>query len=396
MSVWSLETLLHPYTADEFFSGYFESERLLIQRNRPDYFVELLALDDVDRIITTLEARYADLCVVNADSKIEISDYVNPDDTINIGRAFQLHAAGATIILNHLHRRHPPLAELCASLELEFSAPFQTNIYLTPSQAKGFKAHFDTHDVFVLQLTGSKNWRLYNTPVELPLKGHGDDAAREDPGPPSEEFELRAGDTLYIPRGLVHDAITGCEASLHITVGVLSWTWFDFLLEAVASLASAERAARAALPRGFANNDFDRAAMRRTFDDLVGQLVTRTDVDQVFDCFVENFIDGHRPLLRGQLDALDQVRDLALDTLVGCRPYLAYSIHEDEAAIGVRCHGKDISFPRHAAAGVRYVLETPSFRVTDLPGDLDDAGKLVLVRRLVREGLLRIARMGER
>ncbi len=166
MSAWSLETLVHPYSADEFFSGYFESERLLIQRNRPDYFAELLALDDVDRIITTLEMRYADLCVVNADSKIEISDYVNPDNTINIGRVFQLHAAGATIILNHLHRRHPQLAELCASLELEFSAPFQTNIYLTPSQAKGFKAHFDTHDVFVLQLTGSKNWRVYNTPVE--------------------------------------------------------------------------------------------------------------------------------------------------------------------------------------------------------------------------------------
>jgi hypothetical protein len=28
----------------------------------------------------------------------------------------------------------------------------------------------------------------------------------------------------------------------------------------------------------------------------------------------------------------------------------------------------------------------PDVRVADLPGDLDDAGKLVLVRRLVREG----------
>ncbi|MCC2111929.1 MAG: hypothetical protein KDJ16_07840, partial [Hyphomicrobiales bacterium] len=52
--------------------------------------------------------------------------------------------------------------------------------------------------------------------------------------------------------------------------------------------------------------------------------------------------------------------------------------------------GKEVSLPAHAAAAVRYALETDRFRVADLPGTLDDAGKLVLARRLVREGLLRI------
>ena len=35
----------------------------------------------------------------------------------------------------------------------------------------GFKAHFDTHDVFVLQIEGCKRWTLYDTPIELPLRG---------------------------------------------------------------------------------------------------------------------------------------------------------------------------------------------------------------------------------
>jgi ribosomal protein L16 Arg81 hydroxylase len=62
----------------------------------------------------------------------------------------------------------------------------------------------------------------------LALKGHGDYARQDNPGPVSEEFELRAGDTLSLPRGLVHEAISTDETSLHVTVGVLSWTWFDF------------------------------------------------------------------------------------------------------------------------------------------------------------------------
>ena len=42
----------------------------------------------------------------------------------------------------------------------------------------------------------------------------------------------------------------------------------------------------------------------------------------------------------------------------------------------------------HARPAVLHALTTERFRVRDLPGNLDDAGKLVLVRRLIREGLL--------
>ncbi|MCC2111928.1 MAG: hypothetical protein KDJ16_07835, partial [Hyphomicrobiales bacterium] len=301
MRNWSLDALIRPHTAEAFFAAHHEKHRLLVHRDDPRYFAELLTLDDVDRILTTLEARYAEINLVDADREIALADYVNADDTINIDRLFQLHASGATVILNHLHRRHPPLADLCGALELEFSAPVQTNIYLTPPQDKGFKAHFDTHDVFVLQLTGTKAWRLYDTPIALPLRGHGNEAAREDFGTPSETFELRPGDTLYIPRGLVHDADATDEPSLHITVGILAWTWFDFLLDAVAELAATEEKARAALPPGFADPHFDRSAARETFGNFVDLLATRVDIDRLFDLSIETFIDRRRLPLRGGL-----------------------------------------------------------------------------------------------
>lgn len=388
MTAWSLDALLDPQGADAFFASSFEKQRLFVQRDRPDYFASLLTLDDIDRILTTLEASDEDISLVNAASPIKYSDYVYGDDSINADRLFRLHEAGATVILNHLHRRHPPLAELCAALELEFSALFQANVYLTPPAAQGFKPHFDTHDVFVLQIAGSKRWRLYGTPVDRALKGHGDDARQDDPGPVGEELEMRAGDTLYIPRGLVHDAKSTGETSLHVTVGVMAWTWFDFLLEAVETLASRDREARAALPPGFARPGFDRESFRETFAGLARRLASGVDPNLLLDRFADRFTDQRRPFLRGQMEALQRADALAPDSVVGCRPYSAWRLAEAADSVTLRFHGNEITLPAFAAAALRYALETPRFRVADMPGELDDAGKVVLARRLVREGLL--------
>ena len=76
---------------------------------------------------------------------------------------YQLFCEGATIGLSYLDDVVPSLTLFCCTLEREFSFPFQTNAYLTLARAKGFKAHYDTHDVFVLQVVGSNQWTLYGS-----------------------------------------------------------------------------------------------------------------------------------------------------------------------------------------------------------------------------------------
>ena len=52
--------------------------------------------------------------------------------------------------------------------------------------------------------------------------------------------------------------------------------------------------------------------------------------------------------------------------------------------------GRDLRFPERVAAELEFLVTTDGpFRAADLPGALDEAGRLVLVRRLVREGFLR-------
>ncbi|MEM8573617.1 MAG: cupin domain-containing protein [Pseudomonadota bacterium] len=389
MSTWSLERLVDPISSEEFFNSYFESQKLLVRRNRPNYFDELLTLNDVDRIITNQESRYRDIIVTNAASQIEKSDYIYPDkaETVRADQVFRLHHDGATVILNQLQKRHRPLAQLCSALELEFSAGFQTNVYLTPATSQGFNPHLDTHDVIVLQVAGSKRWQIYGTPIPLAVRAHDPVVRQPEPGPVAEEFDLRAGDTLYIPRGLVHEAVSTDETSLHITVGVMASTWFDFLVEAVESLAASDVELRTALPRSFATNGRMPESVRQKFESLAGRLST-ADIEPVWRRLTERFIDRRSPHLHRQLDAVTFLQKVGLDSVVGRRPFLTYLIDEGSDTINLRFHHQEMSLPAHVNEALRHALETDRFRVGDLPGNLDDEGKVVLVRRLVREGLL--------
>ena len=91
------------------------------------------------------------------------------------------------------------------------------------------------------------------------------------------------------------------------------------------------------------------------------------------------------------MKALTQIGDIGLDSVVGCRPFLAYLIDEDEESLILRFHRHEIAVPLHAGPAVRHALTTERFRVRDLPGELDSEGRLVLARRLVREGFLRVS-----
>jgi hypothetical protein len=199
---------------------------------------------------------------------------------------------------------------------------------------------------------------------------------------------LEAGDVAYIPRGVVHDARSGKEVSLHITVGVLSYTWIDLLLELAADVSLSDPAFRKALPPGFARQEFNRAPARETFRSLLQQLSAKSNFDAVLDRFVDEFISACPPLLAGQMAQMATLDRLTVDSVVGMRPGVMSHVRTDGESASIECYGRRIIFPVHANAAIRFALTNSEFVVRELPSDLDDAGKLVLVRRLIREGLV--------
>lgn len=384
----SLDWLLRPTTKAEFFNEYWEQKPLVVRRGRKDYFSSLLSLDDLDRAITTLNLSYPNITLKNAERDVTPADYTNANGALDVAAVYQLFAEGSTIVLAFLDNVLPPLTSMCRGLERELSSPLQANAYLTPARAQGAKYHYDTHDVFVLQITGSKHWTMYGTPVELPLGSQDFDSRSHERGAPIMEFELHPGDVAYIPRGVVHEARSSQEVSLHITVGILCYRWADLLLEFVADASLKDPAFRKGLPPGFAGENFDRNHAQEIFATLLKRLAANPDCSSILDRFAEQWVSACPPLLTGQMGQIELSNQLSIKSIVGARSSMVFRIQKDETSISVHAFARRITFPIEVEEALRFCLSESRFSIDDLPGDLDDNGKLVLVRRLVREGLM--------
>jgi ribosomal protein L16 Arg81 hydroxylase len=380
--------LISPVANREFFERHWERQPLVVRRKQPRYFSSLLSLEEIDRVITTLDRRYPDIVLKNADARIADDEYMLASGALDVAKVYQLFEQGSTITLAFLDTVVPPLTLFCRALESEFSFPFQTNVYVTPPGAQGAKPHYDTHDVFVLQVAGSKKWTIFGTPVELPLAGQSFDAQVHEVGAATLEFELEAGDVAYVPRGVAHEARSTDTISLHITAGILRYTWADLLLEFVAAISLNDPAFRKALPPGFARSDFDRSQAREMLLKLMRQADTVSNFDPVLDSFIERFISACPPLLEGQMAQLVALDQLTLDSIVGARPGVISRLRTIGESESVDFYGRTITFPRQASEAVRFALSRCRFAIETLPGNLDDAGKLTLIRRLIREGLV--------
>ena len=253
-----LSYLVAPVTKAEFFNTYHEKKALLSKHNDTNRFRDLLSIDRIDEIIASTELPPSSLDMARKEPTIERSYYTFKNGNIDRGAVIRHYQEGATIILPQLHLADEILSNFCRSLENVFSSHVQTNIYLTPGSSQGFNTHFDDHDVFIIQLSGKKKWRLYQKPIENPYKGESFNTKEYKAGKLQKEFELKEGDCVYIPRGLMHDAISvGEKASLHITVGLIVKKWADLMLEALSEVAIRNPKFRRSLPPGFARPDYN-------------------------------------------------------------------------------------------------------------------------------------------
>ncbi len=176
-------------------------------------------------------------------------EFTLPDGRVDLLNLLARFDAGASLVVSQFHETHPPLADFCRGLERLFLHGVQANIYLTPPGAQGFRTHFDTHDVFVLQIEGRKRWRVWDgEPLERPTRRTPWPGNMPPVGEPHEMI-LAPGDLLYIPRGVMHDAATlPGERSLHVTLGLLDPSWAQAIRSLVDELELSDSTLRESVP----------------------------------------------------------------------------------------------------------------------------------------------------
>jgi ribosomal protein L16 Arg81 hydroxylase len=374
---------LDPIELDEFLTNGFERRPLAIARSERGRFDEILSADDVERLICSTGIRAPAFRLVADGAPVPLGEYTEDiawrpgsfDAIARVDRVAAEHADGATIVLQALHLHWRPAAVYCRGLEQRLGFPVQANAYATPAAAQGFAVHHDTHDVFVLQVSGTKRWRIYAPVLELPLGGQRWSPALGEPGPPVDELTLEPGDTLYLPRGWPHDAVAQADDSLHITVGLHPPTRLDALRAALDECAGELEFRRAIGPEG----EIPRELIDRLADRLQPEAVARRAR--------RRFVDTRRPILDDQLTQVRAAAALGARDAVERRPTVIAELE----GTALRFEGKEVRFPDVARDVLVAVTgATRPFAAADLPPTLDESGRVVLVRRLVREGFLQV------
>jgi hypothetical protein len=202
-------------------------------------FHELVDWDVVNNILSThrLETPRVRLLkqgqlvpIRNYTKTIELRDrepyrQISPDSFLRELRG------GATLAIERLDHAHHPLRRFAQGLETELRASVFVNAVASWRALPGFDLHWDTQDVFVLQIAGRKHWKIFEPTRPWPLLHDVAETAPPDESPVAE-FDITQGDVLYVPHGWWHSVSTvDDEPSLHLAVGVTAPNGIDFITQ---------------------------------------------------------------------------------------------------------------------------------------------------------------------
>ena len=395
----SFEDLIYPMKPQTFLDDYWEGKYLHVSRHSGDRFEDLFSLRDVDRWLMSVRSGLPDSILLTAPQGAESgAERFRPQDSI-VDHVYESFSKGHSVVLNYLEDSWPPLSRLVRSLSEAFCAQIGVNVYLTPKASQTFPVHVDEHDVFVLQVQGEKIWRLHEM-QELTVMRRDykkdlfpTEEAKKDLSatPLLAELRLQPGDVLYVPRGMPHCAIARDTTSLHLTLSVTTLYWFDFLKAAVEQTLVAAPELRKSLPPGFVQRPELAEVMRAQFDRVLRDFQRHLSFDDTLDVIKRNRVRAHGYGPDGHFSQINELEGLDIESTVARRDNILCFVEAPKGNLSVIRFGtRHVRGPVRLQHAMEFIRDHPRFRVSDLPG-LDDQSKQVLVRRLIREGLLRFA-----
>ncbi len=356
-------------------------------------FDDLFSLEVVDDLVSRRGLRTPFLRVARAGTTLPSARFTRPggvgagiDDQVDDVALARLFADGATIVLQGMHRVHAPLIDFAQQLSTDLGHPVQVNAYVTPPQSQGFSDHYDVHHVFVLQVAGTKRWRIRPPVHQHPLRDqpwtqHRAEVERAAQEEPLLDVVLAPGDALYLPAGYLHAARALGETSAHLTIGVHAWTRRHLLDRVLTALADVE-ALREPLPLGI--DVTDPAQVATQLQQSLGAL------REVIDTVDPAAVAGAMAAARATSQRAEPVAPLAQSRLLASlggatklrwRRHLPATLTETPEGLRLQTADGSVTLSRAAGPAVRRLVDGETLAAADLGLD---AARLLVRAALVR------------
>ena len=383
----SLAWLLQPLAVETFLNEIWAETHYHVTRHCPGYFDELLpGPSAVEELLESFRTEPSKVRLIREHDKRSSGNYRLGDGTLDLTQVRSDFTDGYTIVLDDVEQYVRAIASLAHAIEIELNFATKVNAYITPPESQGFVAHYDGHDVLILQIQGSKIWHLYDG-IDVPphqLRREEKWVAAEGLSR-STDVRLEVGDVLYLPRGLVHAAEATSEPSVHLTVGIHAPTALTFAAAALNALSFTDDRLNARLPPRHLDDADARATLGALLRDAARIVEDPRAIAGGLDALADILVH------RGQCPPVGQASDaIAIDgqTVVKkCQPlYSRVTTANDRVALHFAQLSITVS-PDHKAAMLFASGSTEPFRVCDLPG-LRPAQQTELARSLIVSGFL--------
>jgi len=390
-----LSSLLQDVTLSDFYRNHWDKKPLLI-RGRDNKFKSYYSISEFESRVTENDLRYPQFQLAQDGKLIPPVTYtrsrttrgIQTNNCVDIPAVYSLWNKGATVILQSLQFGSHVLSDHLNELENELGHRVQTNAYLTPKKSQGFEVHYDTHDVFVLQVEGYKKWRVWGNSVDRkPLKNERSNLQHEPDGPIFFDDTLSQGDLLYIPRGFPHMARSGEATSLHLTIGVHVYRRIDALnliFQSVLRECENEDSNfwRDSIFQGYKDKCDNK--FKLALEDIVTKIRKGWGENTVF----ERFNEDRRPLNQHLFCRSSEIDCINLNTKLNCHCNGCTNIQKDDNDFTLLYLGRVLTLSESLFDAISIMMDKQYFTPKDIVGYTEES-RLIICKHLLREGFIK-------
>lgn len=191
---------------------------------------------DVNELYSREDISHRDFKLMNG-YEVSKKEYVESYNNLGVTEyrcitsvLYEYLRGGATLVRNRI-KNESFVDQISKQIANFAEAPTLVGSYAAFSSKSSYKSHWDTRDVYAVQLLGRKRWILKKPNFEFPLymqqtKNFPD---IKEPDEIYMDVILEAGDILYIPRGWWHDPLPLHEETFHLAVATFAPTGFEYM-----------------------------------------------------------------------------------------------------------------------------------------------------------------------
>jgi len=188
----------------------------------------------------------------------------------------------------------------------------------------------------------------------------------------------------------MHQAETNDEMSIHVTLGMLGYTWTDLLIESVLEYSKTDDSLRRFLPREMLRNGV-KEQHQEYFSKLFSTMSSSISLQESVNRFKREISAGQKINIKNLLTQGDSVSGIDENSIFQIRGNVLFLIKRKGENVILEWQGKEVEFPMFMDPAIHFIAKVKEpFALSQIPDCVDNDGKIVFVTRLIKEGLLSI------